>query len=85
MVGECMNDDADAISLATNVLIQLFGNRFRQWEVTINRCGKRDFLAPLPETMDASWACNKVSLLDFLRKTNGNGQVVDWLPKRTRI
>ena len=42
-----MNDDADAISLATNVLIQLFGNRFRQWEVTINRCGKRDlYLKP---------------------------------------
>ena len=77
------------------MILQLFGNRFRQWEVTTKRGGKRDFLAPLPDTnhwpnevqqcMDAGWACNKISLLDFLRKTNGNGQVVDWLPKRTRI
>ena len=51
--------------------LQMFGARFRQWFVTTEARGKRDFVVPWPEKptmpkevelyMKAEWACNKIS------------------------
>ena len=100
MVEECLNDDADATSIAVNVLmrykpfepemiLQLFGNRFRQWHISTYSGGKRDFVVPVPDKefmpqevthyMNSTWACGTISLLDFLRKTNRQGHIVHWL------
>ena len=72
--------------------LQMFGASMRQWFVTTLSRGKRDFIVPWPEKAekpkeigkheDAQWACNKVSLLDFLRKTNKDGKICHWLGKR---
>ena len=71
--------------------LQMFGARFRQWFVTTEARGKRDFVVPWPEKptmpkevelyMNAEWACNKISLLDFLRKSTGQGTICAWLKK----
>ena len=71
--------------------LQMFGARFRQWFVTTEARGKRDFVVPWPEKptmpkevelyMKAEWACNKISLLDFLRKSTGHGTICAWLKK----
>ena len=55
-----LNDDTDAVSIATTVLsryhplepemvLQLFGAKFRQWHFTTLGGGKRDFVVPLPD------------------------------------
>ncbi|CAJ1459932.1 unnamed protein product, partial [Effrenium voratum] len=60
---EWLNDDADATSIATTVLsryhplepemiLQLFGARFRQWHFTTVSGGKRDFVVPVPDADD---------------------------------
>ena len=100
-----LNDDADAVSIATTVLsryhplepemvLQLFGAKFRQWHFTTIGGGKRDFVVPLPDVENlserhevrryeaAAWARGKISLLDFLRKTNAEGGVSAWLKKK---
>ena len=103
MVEECMNDNADANSLAVNVLmryrpfepemvLQLFGRNFRQWEVSTHHEGKRDFGVPLPDAdvwpngihmyMGSTWARGHISLLDFLRKRNAQGQIVNWTRRK---
>ncbi|CAJ1413326.1 unnamed protein product, partial [Effrenium voratum] len=72
---EWLNDDADAVSIATTVL------------------SKRDFVVPVPDAElpekhevrlyeAAAWARGRVSLLDFLRKTNADGQISAWLKKK---
>ena len=96
MVEECMNDDADANSLAVNVLmryrpfepemvLQLFGKIFRQWEVSTHQGGKRDFVVPLP---DADVWPNVIHMYNGshlgARKTNAQGQIVDWLCKKIK-
>ncbi|CAK8987418.1 unnamed protein product, partial [Durusdinium trenchii] len=99
---EWLNDKASGDSIAATVLcrykplepemaLQMFGARFRQWFVTTETRGKRDFVVPWPEKdlqpkevqlyMDAGWAAGKISLLDFLRKTGSNGQILAWLKK----
>ena len=86
---EWLNDDADAVSIATTVLsryhpmepemvLQLFGAKFRRWHFTTLQGGKRDFVVPVPDAElpekhevrlyeAAAWARGRVSLLDFLR------------------
>ena len=97
-----LNDDADATSIATTVLmryhplepemtLQLFGQKFRQWHMTTVSGGKRDFVVPVPDVEvppkevllyeAATWARGKISLLDFLRKTTGEGHICNWLKK----
>ena len=99
---EWLNDAAGGNSIAATVLsrykplepemaLQMFGARFRQWFVTTEARGKRDFIVPWPEKptmpkevelyMKAEWACNKISLLDFLRKSTGQGTISAWLKK----
>ena len=102
MTDDILNDDADASSIACNMcmryrptepemLLQLMGQRFRQWALSTKNGGKRNFLPPTPDTADqcgevgayiaADWAVGKISLIDFLRKTTGNGKICHWLTK----
>jgi DNA replication protein DnaC len=101
---EWLNDFADATSIAATVLmrykplepemvLQLCGQRFRQWHVTSMSRGKRYFQVPWPEKAQAQkppeieayeaarWARGKISLLDFLRKTTDRGEILAWLKK----
>ena len=92
---EWLNDKASGDTIASTVLyrykpyepemcLQLFGASMRQWFVTTNSRGKRDFVVPwpkkdpLPKEIDlyqkAEWAAGKIPLLDFLRKTNKSGR-----------
>ena len=69
-----------------------FGRNFRQWEVSPHHGGEQDFAAPLPDAdiwpnvkhmyMGATWARGHISLLDFLRKTNAQEQIVNWIRRR---
>ncbi|OLP85771.1 hypothetical protein AK812_SmicGene33220, partial [Symbiodinium microadriaticum] len=97
---EWLNDAAEGDSIAATVLcrykplepemtLQMFGARFRQWFVTTEGRGKRDFVVPWPEKaelpqevtqyMSADWAAGRISLLDFLRKTTAEGRICAWL------
>ena len=88
---EWLNDAAEGDSIAATVLcrykplepemtLQKFGARFRQWFVTTEGRGKRDFIVPWPEKPEqpreveqyvaARWAAGRISLLDFLRKND---------------
>ena len=99
---EWLNDKAQGDSIAATVLcrykplepemtLQMFGARFRQWFVTTEARGKKDFVVPWPEKdpqpkevdlyMNAEWAAGRISLLDFLRKTGDRGQILAWLKK----
>ena len=100
---EWLNDKASGDTIASTVLyrykpyepemcLQLFGASMRQWFVTTNSRGKRDFVVPwpqkdtLPQEIDlyqkAEWAAGKIPLLDFLRKTNKSGKVIHWLKRQ---
>ena len=102
LADECLNDEAGANQLATSVLmryhplepemiLQLFGSKFRQWCMSTKSGGKRDFVVPWPgkEVLppeityytSATWARGQIPLLDFLRKTNRAGQIANWLKK----
>ena len=101
---EWLNDHADATSIASTVLmrykpmepemvLQLCGQKFRQWHVTTMSRGRRYFQVPWPEKAAAkkpaeieqyeaaAWARGKISLLDFLRKTTKDGEILAWLKK----
>ena len=101
---EWLNDFADATAVAATVLmrykplepemiLQLFGQRFRQWHVTTLSRGKRYFQVPWPEKAAANkpkeieayeaaaWARGRISLLDFLRKTNARGEIMAYIKK----
>ena len=99
---EWLNDAAEGDSIAATVLcrykplepemtLQMFGARFRQWFVTTEGRGKRDFIVPWPEKPEqpreveqyvaARWAAGRISLLDFLRKTTCEGKICAWLKR----
>ena len=100
---EWLNDDAEAMSIAATVLmryrplepemvLQLFGAKFRQWQLSTQSGGKRDLVAPYPDQVpqprevglyqQADWACGRISLLDYLRKTTAEGKICHWLQKK---
>ena len=97
---EWLNDAADGNVIAATVLsryknfapemsLHMFGATFRQWLITTESGGKRDFIVPVPDKEDmskevalylqADWAVGQISLLDFLRKSNKKGEIIDWL------
>ena len=99
---EWLNDSVDAVGIAATVLmrykplepemvLQLFGARFRQWHLSTESGGKRDFVVPCPDQEPkcrevelyeaARWARGCISLLDFLRKTTADGKICHWLKK----
>lgn len=99
---EWLDDDQEANTMAVmmcmryrpfepEMILQLFGSKYRQWHLTTVSGGKRDFRVPLPDQeslpkevkqyMEASWARGRISLLDFLRKTTNEGTICHWLKK----
>ena len=100
---EWLNDKASGDNIASTVLyrykpyepemiLQLFGASMRQWMVTTDTRGKRDFNSPWPSKdpmpkevvfyIESTWAAGKISLLDFLRKTNRTGGISGWLKRK---
>ena len=96
---ERLNDHQEPNTVATTVLmrykpmepemiLQLFGARFRQWYATSEHGGKRYFQEPWPSKKpkpvevvqheEAEWA-RGMPLLDFLRKSNCEGNIAGWL------
>ena len=97
---EWLQDEAGANALAWGVLsrykphepemvLQLFGQKFRQWSTNTVDGGKRDFIVPVPDAPqlpkeikqyeDCRWRGDQMSLLDFLRRTNKQGEIAKWL------
>eukprot|EP00959_Pyramimonas_sp_CCMP1952_P250167 5229214-Pyramimonas_sp.AAC.1 len=76
--------------------LQLNGQNFKQWHVSTVSRGKRDIHAPWPgmETPPAyvdqycaasrTWRRADMPLLEFLRKTGDDGQIVHWIQKPWR-
>jgi hypothetical protein len=101
---EWMSDNVKANSLARKVLfeywplepemvLQLVGSRFRQWDLSTAMGGKRTILPPRPNNdqqpkfvdhyMDEDgWRHNDMSLLEFLRKTGNTGKISGWLRQK---
>ena len=99
---EWLNDRAEPNSIAATVLsrykpcepemvLQLFGGRFRQWRLTTHSRGRRWFAPPVPDAermpeevetyLAATWARGRIPLIDFLRKTTKAGDICAWLKK----
>ena len=102
---EWLSDYLEANAVAANFLyrfkpfepemiLQIFGQRFRQWDVSTDSRGKRDFRVPLPgaatypseiaQYVRSDWRSENTSLLDFLRKTNNKGEIAGWLRQKYR-
>ena len=74
---------------APEMTLHMFGANFRQWLITTEHYGKLDFVVPTPDKEDmpkqvklylqAEWAAGQISLLDFLRKSNKDGKIINWL------
>ena len=100
---EWLSDYLEANAVAANFLyrfkpfepemiLQIFGQRFRQWDISTDSRGKRDFRVPLPgaaaypseitQYIHSDWRSDKMSLLDFLRKTNNAGAIAGWLQQK---
>jgi len=100
---DLLNDDAGGDVIAASVLarykpyepemvLQLFGAKFRQWHVNTKSGGKRDFIVPVPDQQDmppevrqyemCDWKGSQMTLLDFLRKTNADGEIIGWLRRK---
>ena len=96
-----MNDDASADSIAWRVLkeyhplepemiLQLSGGQFKQWNLGTAQRGKRDLVAPdgsnetaeLTAYMQSEWRRDSMSFLEYLRKTNKKGNINNWLKKK---
>ena len=100
---EWLSDYLEANAVAANFLyrykpfepemiLQIFGQRFRQWDISTDSRGKRDFRVPLPgaavypaeitQYVKSEWRSETTSLLDFLRKTNNAGKIAGWLRQK---
>ena len=97
---EWLNDAASGNSVAATVLmhykpyepemvLELFGQKFRPWSVNTVSGGKRDFIVPVPDAQElpdeikqyeeCTWRGEDMCLLDFLRRTNKKGDIIKWL------
>ena len=102
---EWLSDYLEANAVAANFLyrfkpfepemiLQIFGQRFRQWDISTESRGKRDFRVPLPGAASypseiaqyvlSDWRSEMMPLLDFLRKTNNKGEIAGWLRQKYR-
>jgi hypothetical protein len=102
---EWMNDEASADSVARRVcfeyhpyepemILQLCGAQFRQYDLSTASGGFRTVCAPwpgmkiVPEWVKSytkcPWRGERTTLLDWLRKTNDNGDVAHWLQVKYR-
>ena len=67
------------------MVLQLAGAHFRQYDFGTISGGKRNFAAPTPDQdtqpkevklyMESTWRSENMSLLEFLRKTNDDGEI----------
>ena len=77
--------------LEPEMILQLHGHKFRQWHFSTIDGGKKDFRVPVPDATDvpkevrmyeeSTWRSPDMSLLDFLRRSNNNGDIIYWLKK----
>ena len=75
--------------------LHMFGSLFRQHHVTTASRGQRDFLVPLPDSRvlpkpvalyaSSTWRDSNMTLLDFLRKSNDQGQIAGWLRRKWEL
>lgn len=71
------------------MVMQLFGAWFRQWHISTESGGRRAFQPPVPDQGDVpaeirlyekcTWRSETLSLLDYLRKSNNDGNIAGWL------
>ena len=74
--------------------LQLFGSVFRQWHIGTYSGGRRTLNVPTPDVDPApkpielyensSWRAEDMTLLDYLRKTNDQGEIAGWLRAQWR-
>ena len=73
---------------------QLFGSMFRPWSISTASKGKKDFNVPVPDQAEfpaevgryktCTWRGPDMSLLDYLRKSNEEGDIAGWLKEKWR-
>jgi len=78
--------------LEPEMVLQLFGQKLRQWRCNSASGGKRNFRVPLPDAKpmpeivthyeQCAWRTERTTLLEFLRKTNNKGQINRWLVQK---
>lgn len=97
---EWLNDSAGGDALAESILfryrpmepemiLQMFGARFRPWRCNTAGGGKRDFIVPLPDSEimpeevlnyeACQWKTERMSLLDYLRRTTKDGKIARFI------
>ncbi|CAJ1330913.1 unnamed protein product, partial [Effrenium voratum] len=74
--------------------LQLFGSVFRQWHIGTHSGGRRALNVPTPDVDPApkvvelyessAWRADNMTLLDYLRKTNDQGEIAGWLKAQWR-
>ena len=74
--------------------LQLFGSVFRQWHIGTHSGGRRALNVPTPDVNPApkvvelyensAWGADNMTLLDYLRKTNNQGEIAGWLKAQWR-
>ena len=74
--------------------LQLFGSVFRQWHISTHSGGRRALNVPTPDIDPApkvvelyensAWRADNMTLLDYLRKTNDQGEIAGWLKAQWR-
>jgi hypothetical protein len=100
LLEDCLNDDGEGDEVAASVLarykpyepemvLQLFGGRFRQWYLGTKSGGKKEFVVPTPDHLpmpkdvtnyiNCQWKGAHMTLLDYLRKVNDEGEIHHWL------
>ena len=78
--------------LEPEMTLQLCGQMQKQWAIGTESGGMRSFLVPhvgsytIPEEIHlyetCAWKGADTTLLDFLRKSNNKGEIIDWLRKK---
>ena len=71
------------------MVLQMCGTIVHQWNVTTTSKGKRNFQVPTPDQanmpqevqlyMASPWRSEEMTLLEFLRKSNNQGEIAGWL------
>ena len=77
------------------MLLQLFSTVFKQWSVSTWSRGRKDFRPPLPDDealpaevhayINSRWRRDEMTLLEFLRKTNDQGEVAGWVKEKWKL
>ncbi|CAE7473081.1 Pif1 [Symbiodinium pilosum] len=96
---EWLNDEASAFSVARRVLFDYQPAEPEMWLYLFAQCRYGGTMVPLimpwpgmetPAAVvkayeDSSWRCENMSLLEFCRKTNSDGQIAKWVVKLHKL